>query len=214
MKTKLFLNFLMCFLVSYTIVAQNVDDDEMQTLFGDGEVSFGGYGGPKVAYSSFDGRNIWLVGGRGGVIINHSLVLGGGGYGIVNSPVYENFTYKDKTYSEVYLQGGYGGFIIEGIIWPKKLVHVSVPVLIGAGGIMFTDQRYPDEHSNFENHVIVHNAFFVVEPGVEVELNVVRFMRLTAGVSYRYAPKLELPNIASGSFNALTASISLKFGKF
>ena len=204
----------MCISLSYTVVAQDNEGDEMQTLFGDGEVTFGGYGGPKVAYSSFDGKDIWLVGGRGGVIINHSLVLGGAGYGIVNSPIYTNFTHRDLTYDEAYLQGGYGGFIIEGIIWPKKIVHISVPVLIGAGGIMFTDQRYPDEHSDFQNHVIVHNAFFVVEPGVEVELNVVRFMRLTAGVSYRYAPKLELPNIDSGAFNSLTTSISFKFGKF
>lgn len=214
MKTKLFMCLAVCLSTIYATNAQDKSDDEMQTLFREGEVSFGGYGGPRVAYSTFDGKDLWLVGGRGGAIINHTFVFGGAGYGIVNSPEYTDFTYKGRTYEKAYLQGGYGGFMIEGIILPKKLVHVSVPVLIGGGGLLFTDQRYPDEDSNFENHVIVHDAFFVIEPGLEVELNVVRFMRLTAGISYRYAPNLELPNISTGAFNSLNASISLKFGSF
>ena len=195
-------------------MAQDEPEEEMQTLFGDEKLTFGGYGGPRVAFSSFDNNDIWLVGGRGGVIINHCFVIGGAGYGIVNSPRYNDLVIDDTTYPNLYLQGGYGGLLLEGIIWSRKLVHFSVPVLIGAGGVMFSDKRYPDGDEDYDIHVIEHTPFFVIEPGIEVELNVVRFMRLAAGVSYRYAPKAELPNIPSNAFNSLNVSLSLKFGSF
>ena len=187
----------------------------MQTLFGTEKFTFGGYGGPQVAYSSFDGRDIWLVGGKGGVIINHCFVIGGAGYGITNPLRYENLEFEGDIYSKAYINGGYGGFLMEGIFWPKKLVHVSVPVLIGAGGLMFTDQLYPEGNDqNMDDHIITYSSFFVLEPGLEVELNVVKFMRLTAGVSYRYAPNVDLPSVSSNAFNSLKASVSLKFGHF
>jgi len=39
-------------------------------------------------------------------------------------------------------------------------------------------------------------------------------MRLDAGVSYRYAPGLELPDTDSNMLNGFNAIVSLKFGKF
>lgn len=213
MKSKLLLLIFVGFAITSIAVAQE-SEEEMQTLFGEGKITFGGYGGPRVSYSSFDGRDIWLVGGRGGAIINHCFVIGGAGYGIVNSPMYSNYVYEEVNNPKAYLQGGYGGLLIEGIFWPRKLIHFSVPVLIGAGGLQFMDQLYPDGHNDYNDHIIVSSAFFVVEPGIELELNVVKFMRFTAGVSYRYAPKVDLPNIASNAFNSLNASVSFKFGKF
>ena len=48
-----------------------------------GQLEYGGYGGPVVKFTTIN--NDWevMVGGRGGWIINHSFVLGGGGYGLV-----------------------------------------------------------------------------------------------------------------------------------
>jgi hypothetical protein len=214
MKAKMFFTLVVLLFTSSFLMAQDEPEEEMQTLFGDEKLTFGGYGGPRVAFSSFDNNDIWLVGGRGGVIINHCFVIGGAGYGIVNSPRYNDLVIDDTTYPNLYLQGGYGGLLLEGIIWSRKLVHFSVPVLIGAGGVMFSDKRYPDGDEDYDIHVIEHTPFFVIEPGIEVELNVVRFMRLAAGVSYRYAPKAELPNIASNAFNSLNVSLSFKFGNF
>lgn len=203
---------LLSLIVGYGFAQDN--SEEMQTLFGDNPISYGGYGGPRFAFSEFNGQDIWLVGGRGGAIINHSFVIGGAGYGIVNSPRFSNIEHDGTTYPVAYLEGGYGGMHLEYILMPNKLVHLSFPVLIGAGGLLYSETSAAASGGNYNESIIVNSAFFVVEPGVELELNIVRFMRISAGVSYRYAHKLDLPNTPASAFNSLSGTIALKFGKF
>ncbi len=209
---KLLSVLLVSLVASYTYAQDN--SEQMQTLFGDNPVVYGGYGGPRVAYTQFNGQDAWLVGGRGGAIFNHSFVIGGAGYGIVNSPMFSNISYNSVDYPKAYLEGGYGGLYLEYILMPNKLVHLSFPVLVGAGGLLYSETSAATAGANYEQNIIANTAFFVVEPGVEVELNIVRFMRLSAGISYRYAHNLDLPETPTNAFNSLSGSISLKFGKF
>lgn len=199
--------FVLFVLATLTTSAQS--DKEMQTLFKQGEITYGGYGGPRVALSSFNGKNTWLVGGRGGVIFNSSFAVGGAGYGIANSPQFTNI----DTNKVAYLEGGYGGLLLEYILLPNKLVHLSFPVIIGAGGLLYSETRAIDD-ADFDQSIIANTSFFVLEPGVELEINIIRFMRLAAGVSYRYTNGMNLPNTSSSAFNALSLSVSLKFGRF
>jgi len=55
---------------------------EEETLLGGGFES-GGYGGPVVKFTNVKGEFAVMAGGYGGWLINHSLMLGGGGYGLV-----------------------------------------------------------------------------------------------------------------------------------
>jgi hypothetical protein len=86
--------------------------------------------------------------------------------------------------------------------------------LVGAGGLSYSETSAASAGGNFEETIIANTSFFVVEPGVELELNVVRFLRVSAGISYRYTKGVELPNTPTNAFNSLTGSVSLKFGKF
>lgn len=214
MRTKLNLLVALFLISALTLNAQNDKDEHMQTLFGNGPVAYGGYGGPRVTYSKFDGRDVWMVGGRGGVIFNHVFSIGGAGYGIVNSPFYSSITYKDSTFSDVTLQGGFGGMQLEFFLKPMKVLHISFPVLIGAGDLMLVADRPYAYDSDLEDRIICHGSFFVIEPNIEVELNVIRFMRLSLGVGYRYTPGVDLADIPSNAFNSVEGSISLKFGSF
>jgi hypothetical protein len=58
------------------------------------------------------------------------------------------------------------------------------------------------------------NAFFVLEPGVEIEMNVARFMRISIGGSYRLTSKLDLMNTDPNALRGFSGNLSLKFGKF
>jgi len=58
------------------------------------------------------------------------------------------------------------------------------------------------------------DSFFVIEPGVVLGINLLKFMRLDAGVSYRYAPGIQLPKTNSNLLNGFNTNISLKFGRF
>lgn len=70
----------------------------------------------------------WLA--EGGVIFNHVFSIGGAGYGIVNSPFYSSITYKDSTFSDVTLQGGFGGMQLEFFLKPMKVLHISFLCLL------------------------------------------------------------------------------------
>jgi hypothetical protein len=45
-------------------------------------------------------------------------------------------------------------------------------------------------------------------------LNILKFMRLNAGVSYRYTAGVDLINTPDNFMNNFTATVGLRFGKF
>jgi hypothetical protein len=116
------------------------------------------------------------------------------------------------------LAGGYGGFIIEPIIMGRWPIHISFPVLIGAGGVALTSynedlfSQYGDRYDVYLEEAV---AFFVAEPGVELELNLVRWMRLAFFGNYRYTTNLiSTGSINENALNTWSAGITLKVGKF
>lgn len=112
------------------------------------------------------------------------------------------------------MAGGYGGLVIEPIIGAKWPVHVSIPILIGAGGVGLIRNNYlkPDWEENYYHEDV--DAFFVIEPGIEVELNMVKFMRLAIGGYYRYTSDLHLADTKSNVLDGFSVGLTMKFGKF
>jgi hypothetical protein len=196
MKMKMFFVFLL--LAVLPLYAQE------ETLLGDGEITHGGYGGPEVKFTNINNQFGVLVGGRGGWIINHTIVLGGAGYGLANA-VDAKVLGPD---SAKYLAFGYGGFQIEWIIKSDKLIHFSVFSLIGGGGAGFRKDLHND---NEEDR---NDAFFVFEPGATVELNITNFMRASLGASYRYVNGIESASTSDKSLSGPSVSLLLRFGKF
>jgi hypothetical protein len=184
---------------------------ELKTLFGP-HAGNGGYGALTLGYTQIEGRNGLLMGGRGEWIIGHGLGLGVGGYGFIDDPqlnVAEGLYYN--------LAGGYGGFIIEPIIMGRWPVHISLPVLIGAGGVALTSYS-EDIFTQLDPYDAYFNeatAFFVVEPGAELEFNLVRWMRLAFFGNYRYTTKLfSTGTINENALNGWSAGITIKVGGF
>jgi len=174
---------------------------EARNLIGDlGEVEHGGYGGPAVRFTQIAGDFGVLSGGRGGWIINHRFVLGGGGYGLANP---KNVTAPDATGDPVEgeLEMGYGGGIVEYIVASDALVHASVELLVGGGGL--TTQVHA-----------ASDAFFVMEPGANVMLNVTQFFRLGAGVSYRSIHGADFGGLDDDDLTGVSWGFIAKFGSF
>jgi len=197
------------------------NDGEIKTLFkkSNHPVKIGYYIGPEAAYTQFKGRDVFLGGISLGMVINHFFTVGLGGYGILNSGNlwYDNI--DPVSHLGAYLYGGYGGLKMEFKVWPASPVHLNFPILIGGGGMAYNTWTY--HNNNYYNNqyhddgiTLDWDAFFVVEPGVMVELNLLKFMRLGAGMSYRYTPDLDLMNTSAGLINNFNANLTLKFGKF
>ena len=210
-RTALMLMMLFC---GAAVFAQ--EDTEMKTLFGGGGIrSHGGYGGVTTAYTNMDDRDAILIGGRGAWLINHTVGIGIAGYGFMSESKFDN------TLSNRYqLLGGYGGLFLEFIVNPSSPVHLSFPLTVGAGGVSYArnDRTFPRD-SNFLDED--SQAFFVVEPGVELELNLIKIMRIAFGVSYRYTSSIGLNYLNNGgriiaedALRGFNAGVTLKFGKF
>jgi hypothetical protein len=140
---------------------QRRDPGQVQTLF-DPRSGSGGYGAFTIGYTPVDGRDAILLGGRGEWVIGHGFGLGIGGYGFVNDPIYNSV--DDLNYS---LAGGYGGLIMEPIIMGWFPVHISLPILIGAGGVANTSYsaNWYDPYEYWDGYLEDATAFFVAEGG-------------------------------------------------
>jgi hypothetical protein len=180
---------------------------EAETLI-DGKVDHGGFGGPVVKFTSVLSEFGVLAGGRGGWIIDflpeHTLVLGGGGYGLANYIDVDRTTTGGEP---LYLELGYGGFEMEYVNRTNELVHFTVQLLIGAGGV---DYREKDEGDGIGQN----DAFFALEPGVNLDLNVTHFFRIGGGVSYRYLRGVDLDAIGDADVSGVAGQVTFKFGSF
>lgn len=197
--------------------AKTTDDPGMKTLFNASghKVQAGFFLGPEAAYTQFDGRSVWLGGLSMGVILDHVFSIGLSGYGIVNSGNlwYDGIDPYDS--AGAYLYGGYGGVKMEFRVLPSSPVHLNFPLMIGGGGLVYNTWNWRHDDDNyFDGYTIDWDTFFVLEPGVMMEVNLLKFLRFDAGVSYRYAPGLDLVNTKSGFANNFNVNLSLKFGKF
>lgn len=153
------------------VVAMNRPEEPAPQTLLSGPVAHGGFGGPVLSYTTLDGEPALLVGGRGGWLINHRLVIGGGGYGVTNRvAVPAGSTPSDADHQ---LTFGYGGLWTEYVVVPSRLVHGALGVLVGGGGLSY--QRFRPKESQ---GTMVDDAVFVVEPTLSLELNVVSFMRV------------------------------------
>jgi hypothetical protein len=172
-----------------------------ETLLGD-DIESGGYGALVVKYGRIMDTDGVFVGGQGGWIINHSLVIGVGGYGLANQIEVDG--------SEcIYLGFGYGGLLLEFIVASSKLVHFSVSGLIGAGGV----GDYDDESCDFDQKC-KDDAFFALEPGANLMLNVHKYVRVGLGATYRYVDGVRFEGLTDSDLSGATAQFIIKFGAF
>lgn len=188
------------------------ESEEFKTLFNDGNKGFGGYLGLNSHYTRINGQDALLIGGEINAVINHSFNIGLKGFGMVTS---NRSTQLGDFGEQLYLGLGYGGLNLEPVLFYNSIVHVSFPVLIGAGGIVEYQKGdyYDHHHHNYYNNYD-YDYFFVVEPGVNLELNVLKFMRVSTGVSYRATSDIKLAGLADNNLNGFNFDLSLKFGWF
>lgn len=164
-------------------------------------LSFGGYGAFTVKTSWLNKEYALLLGGKGGLVINHAFVFGGGGYGLTNDILVDVLLPP----ATMFMDFGYGGVYFEYIMASRKLMHISANVLVGAGGVVLSDEYYFPEYDD---------AFFVLEPGADLELNFSHHFRVDFGASYRYIAGANLLGITSQDLSGPAINLTFKFGHF
>jgi hypothetical protein len=183
------------------VVTFGLTHAQQETLVGH-DFESGGFGGPVLKVTPINGKTGILVGGRGGWIIDHTFVIGGGAYGLVT----DIDASTTGPAGEPYINFGYGGLELEYIHQWDKLMHFSFGLLVGGGDVGF---RYGNG-SNSGNS----KSFFTMEPWVNGNLNVTSFMRISAGVSYRWVTGAHSPAASDADLSGVTGILLLRFGSF
>ena len=182
-----------------------------------GKITHGGYGAPVIKFTSINGESAVLVGGQGGWIINHTLAIGGGGFGLATEH-HPEMVYATTPWSkdELRTSVGYVGVMLSYIGMSDQLLHPTLDVLIGGGELHedFANDSFEHDQWEEEDHDCPSSEFFIVEPTISAELNIVSFMRLNAGVGYRFVDGVDSWGFSDSDISGLSVSTMLKFGKF
>lgn len=209
---NLALTFIIILCFGHSILAQDEQEipfKETKTLLGNG-TKVRGFGSLDIRMTEFKDELGTLLGAHGGIILNNHFVIGLGGYGLTSNFMFED----DENFEDYYIYGGYGGLILGGIFSPKEVVHIYTPVLIGAGGMEVRDHNLLHNFHIPPFGFAENSAFFVVEPGLEVEINVTRFFKIGVGASYRFIRESDLTLVSNDDLSGFSGGFSLKFGKF
>lgn len=206
---------------------------EFKTVFGSGKhsckIPLGYFVELNAAFTMVGSYNVFMPGISGGVILNHKWTIGltGSLIGLPHGLKYDSIYYDTvgRPKKPAYLWGGYGGVLLEYTLFPKSAVHVSFPLMIGMGYMCYRNtDSYNHNHNtnnnnqnwNYDrsNHLIADTYCFVIEPGVRLEFNLVKMLRMGVTVSYRYAPGFSLTGLSSSELNQFNAKLSFRLGKF
>lgn len=189
-----------------------------RTIFGEQSSALGGYISFGVGNAALKGHNAFAGQMRLAARINHSMSIGIAGTGFTDMIGGLNYDRKETIPGGYYIEGGYGGLFLEPVFAPDLPVHLSFPMLFGAGGVALTEDRsiYDWEDWEYDNERFAIEAapFLILEPGVEMEINMSRFLRLGLMVSYRFTTAVRLDAGREYLMNGFHAGALLKLGVF
>ena len=207
-------------LLSASAVAQESDSQDLnnhiQTVFKGGTHSITGYGAITNKFTYIGGEFANLVGAYGGVYINHQFMIGGGAAAMTNNlsvpTEYSTNPLRDMSY-----EYGQVGLIMEFAPASNKAVHLAFSLFSGAGFTLQHERTDWDDHHDdfdFDEDVKDENWFFVLEPGVQFEVNVFKWMRFSPGISYRAAFQSDGIGMRDSDISNVSYNATMKFGRF
>ena len=196
------------------------DPKEIKSLLSK-ENDLNGFGGADIKITDLNSKRSMILGGYGGVLVNRRFLLGIAGYGIATNPEFEGQlpqgllpdTVLNQLPRKLTINGGYAGLLLGGIVFTRELVHLSIPVVFGAGEIQISDEDF-FQNSSDTDYTVENSTFFTIEPGAQLEFNITPTFRIAAGVSYRWIQGLELNNLEDSDLVSWTGTLSLRFGRF
>ena len=189
------------------------DDDEIKSLLSKGN-DLNAFGAADLKIGDFKDDRGLLVGAYGGFIINRRFLFGVAGYGLVTNVEFDGNVPDRTEQKKLNLHGGYGGVLIGATIAHKELIHLSIPIVMGAGSMEVVDKDFFINNPADSEFTVENSVFFVLEPGLELEFNITKYFRLGAGATYRYISGLELENVVDDEVSGFNGMISFRFGRF
>lgn len=199
---------------------QSESKDHVQTLFRPG-TGITGFGSMDTRFTRLRGEEALLLGIKGGIIFDGQLFVGLSGHGMVTPNRFIGQISSPggvQVDRDLSLKFGYGGVELGYALAPAKVVHVYVPILFGAGVgevVHKFDDQLDVNGVPFEEAVVDNSIFLVVEPGLQVEVNILPYMKVGFGGSYRQVFGVNLGfGIDDPSLSGWSGSFTVTWGVF
>jgi len=218
MKKLIIITTIACLFTGLTF-AQSTEEPELEktqfqakTIFKDNKGS-GFYGGLEFLGTSIGDNWNYGTGIRLAWLANHNFGIGIAGFGLIDGTTYRNF---NEFGDDGKLEMGWGGLLFEPVIAAESPVHIAIPVIIGFGGATLRDVGESDyfDYDYYDPYFIESDGFVFIEPGVEVEVNLLKFMCLAVGARYRLTDQVDIGPLKDDDLSGLSTNVTLKFGKF
>lgn len=213
MKANIFSRFILSGLALF--LASEASAQQNETIFADkGLHQSGGYAGISNKFSKINGEWTNMNELYGGWFVNRKLMIGIGGAASTNriSVPSEFLAVPGRRLSYQY---GQFGLMTEYVIASTKKVHFNFNLLAGSGFYTQIERNGHDDHFDDLDDFDHRAKFFpLVEPGFQVEFNLLKWMRFSPGVSYRRTFGDNMPELGNRDLSSLSYNLTLKFGKF
>ena len=164
-----------------------------------GEPEYGGYLSLTSQVGKVTDQAGVFLGARIGVIISHTLTIGGGLNWLIEGPTAE-------TDGDPAIQSVYGGGLIGLTLASDSVVHPTIEVLVGGGEVRnkYRGVRFANDKTNI----------FVVDASAGLDINLATGVRLHLGGGYRYVSDVALSGVTAADLDGGFGVAQLKFGVF
>lgn len=202
----------------FPLFAHAQDEERPRTLLGDSNQVTGAYFGMTGRYTGVLSSDVLHIGFSGAVIINHRIafgIMGTWSTSPIKNDAYREFLVDNGQASDLSgleLRYGYWGVLVEPVLWHRSAVHVALPVSIGLGSASYSFP--PPGSDGYQRNRTDGQAFFALEPGLEVELSIVDALRVGFGGSYLYTSDITLPETPADVLRTPMARMTIKIGEW
>lgn len=182
-------------------------DRQPQTLIS-GKSTFGFFGNWNYGVTDIHGDAAYITSRRLALAINidrmNTLNVGIGSYKVQSN--IDLVSWSQPTIPEPKLLVEYSGFELEYLYQPNDLVHFGAMVLIGSGDARYENRNIPIQTTK--------DAFFVVKPGLTLNLNITRWLKMTTAAHYRFVQNVNLEGTSDADLSGFHASLGFRVGIF
>jgi len=186
---------------------------ETKVLFNVPKITnIGYYLAPEYQYGQISNEYTSFRGISAMVLLNNRLGMGIATHTVSSQTFAPASINSNPLISTIYsLQSRFTGLKFEYILMPTKLIHITFPLLIGtanAGAVR--------SGGGGKGRGPMPNNYFVVQPGVQVEMNVIKYIKLYTGINYRLSNGINIinQNLPSSTLQGLSYNFGAKIGVF
>ena len=201
-----------CFGMAFNAAAQDTTHTLIKLIK---PQTIGLYVAPEFSYGQLRGDMTSFGGASAMFVLNKKWAIG------ATAQMSLDDAFVPKAVSPLAVQSMVMGGKIEYTPKPDALIHVSFPLMIGGGEASADSVRADNGHDWNDN--LGHdkgrgngNGFVVVQPGIHLEMNLLRYAKIYVGANYRlsFLSDNQTVLLPANTLQGFSMSAGLKLGLF